>query len=152
MKFVVRDAVGEDAPSIVDFQIAMAWETEMLKLDRATVSKGVDAVFKDQTKGRYFVVEKVGAVVGSLLITYEWSDWRNNHIWWIQSVFVVDEMRGQGVFRLMYEHVKEYVEKDEGIAGLRLYVDLSNQRAQQVYRRMGMNGDHYAVYEWMKPD
>ncbi len=146
----VREAFLSDADRIAGFQVAMAAETEQLQLDSPTVEKGVREVFDRPALGRYFVAEKEGAVVASLLITYEWSDWRNTMIWWIQSVYVVPEMRQQGVFKEMYRHIREQVVRDDRVSGIRLYVDKSNERARKVYQRIGMNGDHYALYEWMK--
>jgi GNAT superfamily N-acetyltransferase len=145
-----RAARIEDRDDIVEFQLAMAGETEDVALDRATCSRGVEAVFTDPEKGRYFVAESSGRVVASLMITYEWSDWRNGNVWWIQSVYVRPEMRQQRVYAGLYEHVREIVENDPGIRGIRLYVDRRNTRAQQVYARLGMNGEHYQVFEWMK--
>jgi len=145
-----RAARIEDRDDIVEFQLAMANETEDVALDRATCSRGVEAVFTDPEKGRYLVAESSGRVVASLMITYEWSDWRNGNVWWIQSVYVRSEMRQQRVYAGLYEYVREIVENDPGIRGIRLYVDRRNTRAQQVYARLGMNGEHYQVFEWMK--
>ena len=145
-----RDAVPDDAEAIIDFQIAMARETEELGLDRDILTRGVQAVFADASKGRYFVAESEGRVVGSLLITYEWSDWRNGLVWWIQSVFVVPEFRRRGVYACLYSHVKAMVDAEPAIRGIRLYVDTRNVAAQQVYTRLGMHGEHYKVFEWMK--
>src|SRR5260221_10227084 len=149
-EIVYRDAARSDHPAIVDFQVAMALETESIELDRATCAKGVAAVFDDSALGRYFVAEENGRVVGSLLITYEWSDWRNGNVWWIQSVYVVTEFRQQRVYAGLYEHVRRLVEADDSLRGIRLYVDRRNVRAQEVYTRLGMNGEHYQVFEWMK--
>lgn len=146
----IRDAVSADAPAIVDFQIRMARETEEVELDRDVCTSGVAAVFSDPSLGRYFVAESDGVVVGSLMTTYEWSDWRNGTVWWIQSVFVVPELRGQGIYRRLYEHVQQLVNTRETVMGIRLYVDLRNGIAQEVYSRLGMNGDHYRLFEWMK--
>jgi GNAT superfamily N-acetyltransferase len=145
---VVRDAELSDISTIVDFQIAMAMETEQKSLDRAICTAGVQAVFEDSARGRYFVADLGGRVVASLLITYEWSDWRNGNFWWLQSVFVSDNARGHGVFRTMFDHVRDRAARDSTVCGLRLYVDQRNARAQEVYRRLGMNGDHYQVFEW----
>ena len=145
-----REAQRTDASDIVDFQVAMAKETEYFDLDRAICTRGVQAVFDDPSKGRYFVAEIAGRVVASLLITYEWSDWRNGNVWWIQSVYVRAEARKRGVYAGLYEHMKAIVNRDESIRGIRLYVDRRNTPAQEVYRRCGMNGDHYLVFEWMK--
>jgi GNAT superfamily N-acetyltransferase len=152
MKIAVtfREARRGDAGAIINFQIAMARETEDLELDRDILTRGVEAVFDDPNRGRYFVAERAGRVIGSLMITYEWSDWRNGMVWWIQSVYVIAELRGQGVYAGLYEHVKAFVNADPSIRGIRLYVDKRNSRAQQVYARLGMNGEHYSVFEWMK--
>jgi len=127
----------------------MARETEGLELQHDTVVKGVMAVFHDQCKGQYYVAEDNDSVVASLMITYEWSDWRNANVWWFQSVYVIPEYRRKGIFRMMYEYIKKAGVAD-GIAGLRLYVDAENVRAQSTYEAMGMDGEHYKTYEWMK--
>jgi GNAT superfamily N-acetyltransferase len=145
-----RSAKPADIPDIVEFQIAMARETEDLELDPEVVSKGVAAVCDDATRGRYYVAERDGRVVGCLLITYEWSEWRNGSVWWIQSVYVVPECRRQRIYAGLYAHVKELANEDPHVRGIRLYVDRRNRRAQTVYTRLGMNGEHYQVFEWMK--
>src|SRR5438552_3574259 len=150
MPVSIRDAAAHDAATVVDFQLAMARETEEVGLDRDVVTHGVKAVFDDRSRGRYFVAEQDGRVVASLLITYEWSDWRNGVVWWIQSVYVRPEMRKQRIYAGLYEHVKRIASADGSVKGIRLYVDRRNTLAQDVYRRLGMNGDHYLVFEWMK--
>lgn len=145
-----RDAKRTDIGDIVDFQIAMARETEDVALDRITCARGVEAVFDDPSHGRYFIAEVDGRVGASLLITYEWSDWRNGNVWWIQSVFVRPELRQQKIYGGLYQHVQSLAAADDAIKGIRLYVDKRNTRAQEVYRRSGMNGEHYLVFEWMK--
>ncbi len=150
LNVMYRGAQPSDRDVIVDFQIAMARETEDVVLDDEVCTKGVAAVLADSSLGRYFVAERDGGVVGSLLLTYEWSDWRNGMVWWIQSVYVVPEMRGQRVYAGLYEHVKRLARADETVRGIRLYVDRRNTAAQQVYTRLGMNGEHYQVFEWMK--
>jgi GNAT superfamily N-acetyltransferase len=146
----VRAARPEDAPVLVDFQLRMARETEDLELDRDTLTRGVEAVFADPRKGAYWVAERGGRIAGGLLTTFEWSDWRNGAILWIQSVYVVPEERGQGVYRALYEHLKRRVEADPGLKGLRLYVDRRNAGAQRVYERLGMTREHYDTFEWLK--
>ena len=145
-----REGVPSDANDIIDFQIAMARETEDFDLQRDITTRGVHAVFADLSLGRYFVAEADGRVVASLMITYEWSDWRNGVVWWIQSVYVVPDFRRRGVYAGLYQHVKTMVESEPSIRGIRLYVDDRNTSAQEVYTRLGMNGEHYKVYEWMK--
>jgi ribosomal protein S18 acetylase RimI-like enzyme len=145
-----RSATSADVPAIVEFQIAMARESEDLPLDRQVVSQGVAAVLENATRGRYYVAESDQRVIGCLLITYEWSDWRNGSVWWIQSVYVLPEFRRQGIYAGLYAHVKELANADPHVRGIRLYVDRRNERAQIVYSRLGMNGEHYQVFEWMK--
>lgn len=127
----------------------MAWETEKLALDDDSVTKGVIAVFADQGRGKYWVAEEEGKVVASLLITYEWSDWRNANVWWFQSVFVLPEYRRRGIFRSMYLAVKSEAGA-QGVAGLRLYVETANVRAHKTYEALGMQCQHYKMYEWLK--
>jgi GNAT superfamily N-acetyltransferase len=146
---VIRKAIPSDAPSIVDFQLRMALETEDMKLVPEIVTKGVDAVFNDPSKGQYYVAETDGIVIASLLITYEWSDWRNCNVWWFQSVYVVPGFRRTGVFRKMYSHIRELAVLMD-IAGLRLYVETKNSKAQKTYEALGMSSEHYAFYEWMR--
>jgi GNAT superfamily N-acetyltransferase len=150
MNKTYREANHTDLETIVDFQIAMARETEQLRLDRKVCSQGVLAVLGDAKLGRYYVAEIDGRVAASTLITYEWSDWRNGIVWWIQSVYVQPEARRKGVYAGLYRHLQTLAQADERVRGIRLYVDRRNQPAQQVYTRLGMNGDHYHVFEWMK--
>ncbi len=145
----IRKAILSDTPSIIDFQLKMAWETEEMALDQEIVKKGVSAVFQDQSRGQYYVAESAGRVIASLLITYEWSDWRNCYVWWFQSVYVVPELRRQGVFRKMYNHIRHLAEEKD-IAGLRLYVETKNIPAQKTYEALGMSSEHYSFYEWMR--
>ena len=147
---MIREAIREDAGAIVAFQIEMARETEELQLDADLVTKGVQHVFDDASKGIYYVAEKKGQVIASLLTTFEWSDWRNGTILWIQSVYVAPEFRGNGVYKKMYQHIQQLVEKDDQLKGIRLYVDQTNHRAQKVYRKLQMSAEHYQLFEWLK--
>lgn len=150
MGIIIREANINDHSSIVEFQLAMAMETENLKLDKEVLSKGVLSVFEDQDKAKYFIADSEGEAVGMLMITFEWSDWRNGFVWWIQSVYTKPGYRKMGVYKMLYAFVREIVEKSDNIRGLRLYVDKRNIRAQQVYESLGMNGEHYTTYEWMR--
>ncbi len=141
----VRPAILEDASAIVRFQQNMALETEDKPLDAPTVTAGVAAVFDDTLKGFYVVAETDGAVVGSLLITYEWSDWRNATFWWIQSVYVDAAHRRLGVYTAMHRYVLERARADG--CGVRLYVERTNTRAQATYKALGMDHSHYDLYE-----
>jgi GNAT superfamily N-acetyltransferase len=140
----------EDAEAIIGFQVLMARETEGLELDLPTVTRGVRAVFDDPAKGQYWVAESEGRVVGSLLTTYEWSDWRNGTVLWIQSLYVPSELRGRGIYRRMYEHLRQRVLASPDLCGIRLYVDRRNTAAQRVYARVGMSREHYEMFEWMR--
>ena len=146
----IRKANLSDKEFIVNFQLKMAMETENMKLNEQTVNQGVSQVLENPAKGQYFIAETNGNVIGSLLTTYEWSDWRNGTTLWIQSVFVETNHRGKGAYKALYAHVKSMVQNDPNYTGIRLYVDKSNQRAKAVYSNLGMNGDHYELYEWMK--
>ena len=146
-QIVVRRAERGDAGHIVRFQQSMAMETEGRTLDESLVRTGVDAVFADPGKGFYLVAEVGGKVVGSLLITYEWSDWRNATFWWIQSVFVDSGHRRQGVYTAMHDYVLTRARESEDICGVRLYVERSNHIAQQTYKSLGMDHSHYDLYE-----
>jgi ribosomal protein S18 acetylase RimI-like enzyme len=146
----VRPARPEDAPAIAGFQILMARETEGLELDPETVRQGVGAVFADPARGAYTVAEVDGRVIGGLLVTFEWSDWRNGTVLWIQSLYVIPEMRGRGVYRALWEHLQARVQGSPDLRGIRLYVDKRNTAAQRVYARLGMTREHYELFEWMK--
>jgi len=146
----VRRAKAEEAKDIIDFQIDMARETENVALDRNIITPGVHAVFEDESKGWYFVAEVDGKIAGSLLITFEWSDWRNGMILWIQSVFVDKDFRGRGVYRALYEHIQAMVNGSDEYCGIRLYVDKTNTNALRVYEKLGMDSQHYGMCEWIK--
>ena len=125
----------------------MAAETEDLALDPQTVRAGVAAVVSDDRRGFYLVARSDGKAVGSLMITYEWSDWRNGNLWWIQSVYVVPSARKQGIFRLLYDNVMSLAQQSGDAAGVRLYVEKDNRSAQEVYRKLGMSETAYRVFE-----
>jgi len=150
MSFQYRLAKLNDAAVIVDFQLAMALETEGYKLDRPICEKGVQGVFEKPARGTYYVAESAGHVVASTLIIPEWSDWRNGEVWWIHSVYVRPELRGQGVFAGLYRYIQGEVQKNPALRGLRLYVEKKNVAAQKVYRALGMSDEHYNLFEWMK--
>ncbi|MDZ4678485.1 MAG: GNAT family N-acetyltransferase [Oligoflexia bacterium] len=145
-----RKANLSDSAMIKTFQLAMAWETEKLKLDEAILMQGVLAVFNSPELGQYFVCSQGDNLVGVLMVTKEWSDWRNGNVWWIQSVYFKPEFRGKGLFSKMYSYIQNLAKSDESARGIRLYVDHSNKNAQLIYAKIGMNGDHYRLFEWMK--
>jgi ribosomal protein S18 acetylase RimI-like enzyme len=147
-RITVRPGRDSDADTIIEFNARMALETEDLKLDRDVLSRGVRAALADPKKGRYFVTELHGKVVGQLMVTLEWSDWRNGDIWWVQSVYVDDSARGQGAFKALYRHV-QLAAREAGAVGVRLYVEKENDVAQKTYARLGMGMTHYLVMEEM---
>jgi ribosomal protein S18 acetylase RimI-like enzyme len=149
----VRPATPADLDVIVAFNEALAEESEGLKLDSSTLRDGVLALLEGRAPGRYWAAELDGQIVGQLLVTYEWSDWRNRMVWWIQSVHVAPAARRRGVFRALYETARREA-RAAGAGGLRLYVDTTNAAAQKVYTALGMNGEHYRVFEDMfaEPD
>jgi ribosomal protein S18 acetylase RimI-like enzyme len=144
----VRAARIEDLEALVASNMALAEETERVRLDITTLRQGILALLESRAPGRYWVAELDGRVVGQLLVTFEWSDWRNRMVWWIQSVYVVAGMRGRGVLRTLYDAARREA-LASGAGGLRLYVDTTNTRAQAAYAALGMNGDHYRVFEDM---
>ena len=135
-----------DIEEITGFQIAMALESEGTILDGNKVRSGVRAAMEDESKGTYIVARTDGKPIASLMITREWSDWNNGWYWWIQSVYIMPEYRGQGIFRSMYRKVIEMA-KEQSVAQVRLYVDRHNTNAQKVYQKLGMEECHYLMYE-----
>ena len=151
MNILIRQAKPFDAEIITGFQIRMAKETENLDLNPLIVQKGVQAVFKNPELGTYYVAEDHEEMVASLLVTPEWSDWRNARVLWIQSVYVKPECRKKGVYKQMYLWLKEKILNSPEFIGLRLYVDKTNLSAREVYKTLGMNSEHYELFEWLKP-
>ena len=154
--FRIRPAAAADATLLADWAIAMALETEHKQLAPGTVHAGVAAGIADAGKARYFIAmhdaalaghETVGAAVGTLMLTSEWSDWRNGDWWWIQSVYVVPGHRRSGVFAALYRHVEQLARATPGVIGLRLYVEKENAAAQRTYAALGMVDAGYAMYE-----
>ena len=143
----VREATADDLTALAAFQQAMARETEGKSLDPELLRDGVSAVFRSPDKGFYLVAEAGGRVVGGLLVTYEWSDWRNATFWWIQSVYVDASWRRQGVYRTLHRHLFEAASSRDDVCGIRLYVDRNNQVAQKTYDSLGMTRSHYDMYE-----
>ena len=143
----IRLALPSDTATLVEFNLRMAEETERKRLDSEVLTSGVCAVLEDTTRGFYFVAEIDGKVVGSLMVTTEWSDWRNGTFWWIQSVYVQPELRRRGVFRALYAEVRERAVNSKGVCGCRLYVEKDNAAAQAVYGRQGFVETNYKVFE-----
>jgi len=148
-KMDIRIADRSDAASMIEFNKSMALETEGKHLGDEVLSKGVAAVFDDPQKGFYVVAEDDCQVVGGLLITFEWSDWRNGWFWWIQSVYVRPDVRGKSVYSKLYAFVKQMAAQNMNVCGFRLYVDRENEHAQRVYEKLGMELTNYLPYEEM---
>lgn len=146
MSLLIRAAVLADLPELLAWNAAMAWETEHKRLDPGVLERGIRGVFEQPRRGFYRVAEHDGVAVGSLLVTYEWSDWRCGDFWWIQSVYVTPTARRGGVFRALYADVAQRAAA-AGAVGLRLYVETENQRAQATYEGLGMQRCHYFMYE-----
>lgn len=147
MELHIRDASTDDAKSIVDFNSRMALETEGRELDPELIGRGVAAILADANKGRYWVAEADGNVVGQIMVSYEWSDWRNGMLWWIGSVYVHEDYRRKGVFSALYRHVESLAQQDQEACGLRLYAEQDNERAHQTYLKLGMVKPGYLVME-----
>jgi ribosomal protein S18 acetylase RimI-like enzyme len=146
----VRLATPQDAPALVEFNAAMALETEQKALLPEVIGAGVRSLLGNPAGGFYVVAEKDRQVVGSLMITKEWSDWRNGTFWWIQSVYVRPEFRRQGAYKRLYRHVQELAANDPAVCGFRLYVERENGRAQVTYQALGMKETRYLVFEELK--
>lgn len=141
----VRPAVLADLPTVVEFNRRLARETEAKELDVELLRRGVAEVLGNSSRGRYFVAEADGEVVGQLMHTFEWSDWRNGEIWWIQSVYVRADHRKAGVFRRLHGHLRELAKATPHVVGLRLYVEHANAGAQAVYAKAGFRSEGYLV-------
>ncbi len=146
----IRPATPGDASALIGFQLHLARESEGLALDPEVLRRGILGVFEDPARGRYWVAEEAGRVVGCLLATREWSDWRAGTVVWVQSAYVVPEARRRGIYRQLYERLRREVEASPDLKGIRLYVDKRNTPAQRAYERLGMTREHYDLYEWLK--
>ena len=149
LEIVVRNATRDDLNTLVKYNAAMAKETEGKTLDLELLSKGVSAVLDRDNLGFYLMAEVDCRPVGQLMITTEWSDWRNGFVWWLQSVYVEPEFRRRGVFRRLYETLRDEALDEGGVVGLRLYVEEHNRIAQETYRGLGMESGGYVVMEEM---
>ncbi|HMS86352.1 MAG TPA: GNAT family N-acetyltransferase [Nitrospira sp.] len=149
--FVIRPATVDDVQTIIDFNTAMAQETEQRQLEPARLREGVRTVLGTSEHGFYVLAEHqqsgYGHVVGQLMITFEWSDWRNGVFWWVQSVYVMPEWRRHGVYRAMHDHIIAKARTDQKVCGIRLYVEQQNHSAQSVYHRVGLRPSGYQVFE-----
>ena len=142
----IREAEKFDIPVIIDFNQALAKETEDIQLDSETLASGISNAL-NREECHYFLAELNGKAAGQIMITYEWSDWRNGIMWWIQSVFVSPEYRGKGVFRALFCHVEKLAKKNPDVKTLRLYVMKNNLPGKNTYEALGMMDTDYVVYE-----
>ena len=143
----IRLAQPDDWPAIVEFNCCLAIETEETTLQRTDIEPGVQALLADSQKGRYFVACDGDRIVGQIMHTREWSDWRNGDIWWLQSVYVHPYYRRRGVFRRLFDTLLSEAESDDGVAGIRLYVEDGNEPAHETYRRLGFKEAGYFVMQ-----
>jgi ribosomal protein S18 acetylase RimI-like enzyme len=143
----IRFAKAEDIQRLIEFNQAMAQETEGKMLDAQILTSGVEAIFQDEQKGFYVVAESDKKTVGGLLVTYEWSDWRNKWFWWIQSVYILPDFRRKRIYSMLYDFVKSRARERRDVSGFRLYVEKENTNAQKVYEKLGMKPSNYLMYE-----
>jgi GNAT superfamily N-acetyltransferase len=146
-KTLIRLATQQDAQLLANWAQAMAMETEHKQLDAETILKGVQAGIADPMRARYFIADIEAEAAGTLMLTTEWSDWRNGYWWWIQSVYVTPSHRRKGVYRALYDYVYTLAEQAEEVCGIRLYVEQDNTIAQHTYEHLGMRDAHYRVME-----
>ena len=146
---IIRSASPDDISDIAQFNIAMAQETEERQLDPETIQSGVSGVIQNHAHGFYLIAERDQVAIGSLLITFEWSDWRNGTLWWIQSVYVKPEHRRTGVFKALYDVVIARARAAKSVRGIRLYVEQENLDAQSVYQKLSMQKTPYQMFERM---
>lgn len=143
----IRQATPDDVAVIAEYNVAMALETEQRELDPAVVHEGARTLLHRPELGTYWVAERAGELVGQLMLTFEWSDWRNGLFWWIQSVYVRPDCRRNGIYRALYGHVEQLARATPGICGIRLYVEQDNERAIMTYRDLGMWPSGHKVFE-----
>ena len=147
----IRPATSADEEIIIDFNCRLAEESESKKLDPPTVQLGVRAILANPQHGRYFLANIGNQIVGQMMHTFEWSDWRNGEIWWLQSVYVHPDFRRQGIFRSLFQHLQNEAATSPNVVGLRLYVEEHNTSAQATYEQLGLKLAGYVVMESLKP-
>jgi ribosomal protein S18 acetylase RimI-like enzyme len=147
----IRRAARRDARVLTEFNSAMALETERKRLMPRVIGAGVRGLLRRPDSGFYTVAELGGEIIAALMVTKEWSDWRNGDFWWIQSVYVRPEHRRRGVYKRLYRYLRKLAARQRAVCGFRLYVEQGNRRAQATYRASGMERTHYLVYEQLKP-
>lgn len=147
----IRRATLDDASALAEFNRAIALETENLALIPEVILQGVRAVLQNPARGFYLVAEIEREMAGALLVTTEWSDWRNGEFWWIQSVYVAPAWRRRGVYRMLHRRLFDMAARDENACGLRLYVERENETAQKTYASLGMGETRYKIFEQLLP-
>lgn len=147
---MIRKAMLRDLSDLVQFNLDLAKESEDLTLNYDKIYQGVKAALVNEDVAMYYVYEQDNKVIGQIMLTKEWSDWRNGYFWWIQSVYIDKKFRRQGIFKALYEYVKSQAEENEQVCGLRLYVERNNDLAKDTYLALGMKETHYLLYEWEK--
>ncbi len=148
---IIRRALAQDAAELAEFNINTARESESIELIPEVAAAGVRTMIENPQMGFYLVVELDNAIQAALMVTTEWSDWRNGMFWWIQSVYVRPQYRRQGLYRELYTRVKEMAEQEPSVCGFRLYVENENHAAQKTYQSQGMSETEYKIYEELKP-
>jgi GNAT superfamily N-acetyltransferase len=148
--FMIDEATDLDILELVDLQEKMALETENITLNPDVVEQGITAILQDANKGKYYKIVQKGKIVGCMLTTYEWSDWRNGTIIWLQSLYILPTYRKQGLFTASYQYLREIVQKTPDYKGIRLYVDKRNKPAIEAYKSVDMSNEHYETFEWLK--
>lgn len=146
----IRRATLDDVSVIAEYNYNLAFETENKELNMEILKKGVKNLIKDENKGVYYICEIDGKIIGQIMYTFEWSDWRNGIFLWVQSVYVNKDYRGKGIFKALYNHIKSICDNDEDICGIRLYVERENCVAQKTYSNLGMKECNYYMYEYEK--
>lgn len=147
---MIRKAMLRDLSDLVQFNLDLAKESEDLTLNYDKIYQGIKAALVNEDVAMYYVYEQDNKVIGQIMLTKEWSDWRNGYFWWIQSVYIDKKFRRQGIFKALYEYVKSQAEENEQVCGLRLYVERNNDLAKDTYLALGMKETHYLLYEWEK--
>ena len=148
---IIRQAIHDDIETLALFNMKMAFETEAVRLKPEVITAGVTGIIDNPQRGYYLVAEENAVIAASLMITTEWSDWRNGNFWWIQSVYVLPDFRRQGLYRKLYEQVRKLAAEESHVCGFRLYVERNNQVAQQTYLTLGMEETDYLMMEELVP-
>lgn len=143
----IRHATHDDSDVLVRFQIAMAQESEDKGLDAKLLASGIQHLLNHPAEGFYLVAEIADATAGALMVTFEWSDWRNGRFWWIQSVYVDAQFRRRGIYSALHHWVRSAALADRDACGIRLYVERENHSAQATYRALDMTQTNYRLFE-----